>query len=174
MITTLYAKLIGAAILLAVLAGAAFWLHHSGVESGKATVQAKWDAEKAAQVIAVAKAKDQAETKYAGQVTDFSKIDTTFQEQSHAQVPSVADALSAGFDAGAFRLRDNPVCSSGSYDKAAAASSRKLDAAATSALAQRVANSIAAIRVGEQADARERYLRAQVTGLQEIVRAERK
>jgi len=70
------------------------------------------------------------------------------------------------------RLRDD--CPASGDVPAAAARARGVDVAAAAAATQRLATAVAAVRAGDEADARERQLGAQVIALQAIVRAERK
>ncbi len=171
MFAGLYAKLIGAFMAMTLLAGLFLWGHCVGAGG----VQAKWDAAKLAQSTAVVIAQSAADTKYDVQQTKFSALGATYEATTHAQVPAVADSIAAGITGGTVQLRDKPaLCPTRGTVSAATASSRAADAAATQALADRVANSIAAVRAGDAADARERQLDAQVIGLQAILAAERK
>jgi hypothetical protein len=171
MITSLYAKLIGAGLLLAALAGLYAYGHHQGA----ASVQAKWNAALATQAVVDAKASEAARATEHAQANDFADISADYLKESTHAYPSLADGLPAAVDAGAVQLRDAcpaPVARGGVPD--ATAASRAADAAATQALADRVAHSIAAVRAGDDADARERQLGAQVIALQAALAAERK
>jgi len=174
MITTLYAKLIAAAIVLAALAGAGFYLHHSGYESGKAVVQAKWDAEKLRQANVATKATAAARAHENAQAVSFSGIESNFLQATTHAYPSIADALPAAVAAGTVKLRNAcPIAPASRGVSRATARSRALDAAATQALADRQIAAIAAIRAGDASDARERVLDAQIVGLQAVLVAER-
>ncbi|MGA0588108.1 hypothetical protein ACO2Q2_13405 [Dyella sp. KRB-257] len=159
-------KLIAFLVLLAAfLAGVlAFGAHERAI--GAAGVQSKWDA-------AVASAKVTSAKQTLEWTQQFSTIATHYQEQSHAQVPSIADTVAADVRGGSIRLRDEPTQACPGRVPDASAGARAADAAATAALAQRVADSIAAVRVGDAADAREQQLREQVIALQAALRAER-
>lgn len=107
------------------------------------------------------------------QAQAFDAITTDYiQATTHAH-PSLAGALPAAIAAGTVRLQnDCPETHSSSLSEAAARS-RAADAAATQALANRVQAAIAAVQAGDEADARERQLGAQIRGLQAVLRAER-
>lgn len=167
---TLCAKLIGAGLLLAALTALCVYCHHLGA----ASVQAKWDAAIAAQAVTDAEASEAARAAEHAQAGDFAGIAANYLQATSHAYPSLADALPVAVDAGAVQLRDacaEAVTSRGVPE--AVARSRAADAAATQALADRVAHSIAAVRAGDEADARERQLDAQVTSLQAILSAER-
>ena len=170
MLGTLYAKLIGAGLLLAFLGGLFLWGHHIGASS----VQAKWNAAQIVQKAAVAEAQMHADAEATAMRDNFNALSAKYEKAVNAQVPAIADSVATGVTGGSLRLRDAAVCPSGGNVTAATARSRALDAAATQALADRVANSIAAVRAGDAADARERQLDAQVIGLQGVLNAERK
>ena len=175
MITTLYAKLIAVAIVLAALAGAGFYLHHSGYESGKAVVQAKWNAEKLVQADVAIKATAAARAHENAQVVSFSGIESNFLQATTHAYPSVADALPAAVTAGTIKLRNAcPVAPASRGMSQATARARALDAAATQALADRTQNAIAVVRLNDASDARERVLDAQIVGLQAVLVAERR
>jgi hypothetical protein len=168
MLTGLYAKLIGLGLTLAALVGLFAWGHHVGAVG----VQKRWDAAKTGQAVVA----ERATVAHLAQALDwnqrFATIATHYEATSHAPTPAVADSVAAAAAAGTLRLRDRTdVCPRGV--PAATAAARATDAAATAALAQRVTDSIAAIRVGDAADARERQLDEQVTALQALLRAER-
>jgi hypothetical protein len=169
MMASIYMKLAGAGLILVLLGSLFLWSDHHGA----ARVQAKWDAAKVVQQAAVAKA--QADNDLHAEImrNSYNALNAHYEAILHEKVPAVADTVAAGVTSGIFRLRDNPVCPSSSNVTAATARSRAADAAATQALADRVANSITAVRVGDAADARERQLDAKVTALQGILIAER-
>ena len=174
MITSVYAKLIAAAIVLAVLAAAGFYLHHSGYESGKATVQAKWDAEKLRQANVAIEATAAARAHENAQAVSFSGIESNFLQATTHAYPSLAGALPAAVAAGTVKLRDAcPVTPTSCGVSEATARSRALDAAATQAVADRTQNAIAVVRLSDASDARERVLDAQIVSLQAILVAER-
>ena len=120
-----------------------------------------------------AKASEAARAAEHGQAQAFESIATDYiQATTHAH-PSLAGALPAAVAAGTVRLQnDCPETHSSSLSEAAARS-RAADAAATQALANRVQAAIAAVQAGDEADARERQLGAQIRGLQAVLRAER-
>lgn len=151
--------------LIALAAGVALYGDHERA-IGAAGVQAKWD-----KAIAAAKVTSAKQT--LDWTQQFSTIATHYQEQSHAQAPSIADTLAADVHGGTVRLRDEPTqaCPRGVSD--ASARARATDAAAAAAATQRLADSVAAVRAGDAADAREQQLREQVIALQEILQAER-
>jgi hypothetical protein len=172
-ITGLYTKLIAAAAVLALLAGGLLWFgaHERGI--GAAGVQARWDEAKSVQAQAVAKAEADATNRVTTMRNQFDALSAKYEAATHAQAPSIADSVAAGVRDGSVRLRDASVCTGGDQVSAATARSRAADAAATAALAQRVADSLAAVSVGDRADVREQQLREQVIGLQGVLRAER-
>lgn len=170
MIPGLYAKLAAIVLAALVLLGLFLWGHHVGA----AAVQAKWDKATAGQTVAAVKASEAARTTETAQATDFAGIASGYLQATTHAYPSIADALPAAVDAGAVRLRDNCPSPTGGGVSEATARSRAADAAATQALADRVENSISAVRAGDEADARERQLGAQVIGLQAVLTAERK
>jgi hypothetical protein len=168
MLTGLYAKLIGLGLILAALAGLFLWGHHVGA----ASVQARWDAAKAAQAAAVARQAAASATQTQSWTQQFAATAAQFEATTHEPTPAVADSVAAAAAAGTVQLRDRADRCPGQVS-GAAARSRAADAAATAALAQRTADSIAAVRVGDAADARERQLGEQVKALQALLRAER-
>lgn len=168
MLASLYAKLAAAALLLAFLVGLFLWGHHSGA----AGVQAKWDAAKVVQQIAVAKAHADNDLHTEIMRNSYNALSAKYEAVLHAQVPAVADSVAAGVTAGALRLRDNAAACPGAVPEATARS-RLVDAAATQALSDRVAAAIRIIRIGDAADKRERQLGAQVIALQAVLTAER-
>ncbi len=174
MFTGLQVKLIAAVVLLIAMAGAIAWFgaHERGI--GAAKVQARWDAVSKAQATVAAKADVAARVKEHRQATDFAGIASSYLQATTHDYPSVANTLPAAVAAGAVQLRDNCPATRGGDVPGASAASRERDAAATQALADRVEAAVAAVRAGEQADARERQLGAQVTALQALLNAERK
>lgn len=160
-------RLYAALALIALLALGGWWLHHSGYASGKADCEAA-HAVTAAQAVASARAIEHRQT------TDFAGIASSYLQATTHDYPSIADTLPAAVAAGAVQLRNNCPATRGGDVPRASTASRERDAAATQALADRVQAAIAAVRAGEQADARERQLGAQVTALQALLIAERK
>lgn len=164
--TTIQIKLIAFLVLLVTLAGGLTWFGAHERAIGAAGVQAKWDT-----------AITTAQVKSAKQTLDwthqFSTIATHYQERTHAQAPSIADTVAADVHAGTVRLRDEPPQACPGRVSDASARSRAADAAATAALAQRVEDSIDAVRVGEAADKREADFRALIEAQRAILRAER-
>lgn len=167
MLGSLYAKLIAAGAVIALLAGGLLWLgaHERGI--GAAGVQAKWDA-------AAATAKAASATQTLDWTKQFSAIGAQYEAASHVQAPSIADTVAADVRAGTLQLRDEPVQSCAGSVSAATARSRAADAAATAALAQRVADSIAAVQVGDAADKREADFRKLIEAQRALLTAERK
>jgi len=171
--TGLYARLIAAGVLMLALVGGLLWFgaHERGI--GAAKVQAKWDLANAAQTKLALDASESARNFERSQSASFSLIsDTYLQATSHAY-PSIADALPAAVAAGTVRLRNDCHAIGSGGVPSAATGTRGVDVAAAAAATQRLATAVAAVRVGEQADARERQLSAQVTALQAVLRAER-
>jgi hypothetical protein len=167
---TLYAKLIGAALLLVALASLCLWCHHAGARS----VQAQWDAAKAAQAVAAVKASEAARTTEQDQSNAFAGAAADYLKVTDHAYPSLADAIPAAATAGTLQLRDDcPAVPAGGVPEAAARS-RAAHAAAAAAATQRLADSVAAVRAGDAADARERELAAQVMALQTVLAAERR
>lgn len=174
MFAGLTAKLIAVGAVLALLVGGLVWFGSHERDIGAAGVQAQWDADKAMQSAAAT----EAQAKNAAQALDwtrqFAAISSKFETTTHAQAPSIADTVAADVDAGRLRLRDGAdVCPGGGAAARATARSPAADAAATQALADRVQAAIAAVRAGDEADARERLLGAQVMALQAVLKAER-
>lgn len=161
-------KLIGAGVILALLAGLMFYAHHLGASS----VQAKWDAQKRLDTIAVAKVEAASAEHARSLQAQFDALNVTYKDKLNEKPTSVADPIPAAVADGSLRLRDVTVCSGNV--SATTASSRAADAATTQALADRVSHSIAAIRAGDAADERERQLDAQIIGLQDALSAERR
>lgn len=173
MLATLQAKLIAVAAVLTLLAGGLLWFgaHERGI--GAAAVQARWDEAKSVQAQAVAKAEADATNRITTMRNQFDALSAKYEAATHAQAPSIADSVAAGVRDGTVRLRDAGVCPGGDQVHAVTARSRAADAAATQALADRVQAAIAAVRAGDEADARERLLGAQVIALQAVLKAER-
>lgn len=157
-------RLYAALALIVLLALGGWWLHHAGYASGKADCEAA-QAVTAGQAVASARAIEHQQT------TDFAGIGADYLQATTHDYPSIADTLPAAVAAGTVRLRDD--CPASRDVSAASARSRAADAAATQALADRVEAAVAAVRTGDEADARERQLGAQVTALQAVLRAER-
>lgn len=162
------------AILIASVIGSLYF----GYTSGEAHVQAQWDAKKASQLVVAVTASEAARSTEYKQAGDFTAIATDYLQATTHAYPTLGATLPAAVSAGTFQLRD--VCpkadrpaSSASMPEATARS-RIADAAATQALADRVKNSIAAVRAGDEADARERQYRALIISLRGILNAERK
>lgn len=144
--------------------------HHQGAKA----VQAKWDVATAGSNVVATKASESARVTEQQQSNDFSGIETGYLQATTHAYPTIGASIPAAFDAGTVQLRDRcPSPAGGSVSKATAAS-RAADAASTQAIADRVENSIAAVRAGDAADARERQLDQQVTALQALLLAERK
>jgi hypothetical protein len=165
---TLYVKLAAVALMLAMCSGLYLTGHHMGASA----VQAKWDAQKKLDAVAVAKVEGASQQHTKDTEATFGDILNNYLATYHEMHPPVADSVSAGVSDGSLKLRDNPVCSG--ERSALTASSRALDAAYTQALADRISHSIAAVRSGDLADERERQLDAQVKGLQDVLKAERR
>lgn len=153
-------------LLTAVIGGGIWYLHHRWFNEGAASVQAQWD-----------DATHQAQAKSAQQsldwLTHFNTIAARYEDAIHAPQRAVADSVAAGVRIGALRLRDVPPESCPGRVSDATASSRAADAAATQALADRVQAAIEIVRIGDEADAREHQLDAQIIGLQDTLKAER-
>lgn len=168
MMGSLYAKLIALGLM---MAGLYLWGHHKGAES----VQARWDAAQAMQSAAAANQRAASAQQTLDWTQQFQGIQAHYEAATHEPTPTVADATAVAVSAGTLRL---PAGSSqtdrcGGSVSGAASRSRAADAAATQALADRVTAAIAAVRAGDDADARERALGQQVTALQALLRAER-
>lgn len=153
------------ALLIALVAGVALYGDHERA-IGAAGVRAKWDA-------AIASAKVTSAKQTLDWTKQFSTIANHYQEQSHAQAPSIADTVATDVRGGTVRLRDEPAQACPGRVSDASSRSRAADAAAAAAATQRLADSVAAVRAGDAADAREQQLREQVIALQEILQAER-
>jgi len=169
MLAGLYAKLAAIAFAALILLGLFLWGHHAGASN----VQAKWNASNLAQARAIADAQLQADVEAETMRNSFNALSSSYEAAVHAKHPTVADSVAAGVDTGTVQLRDAAMCAGGGSVSAATARSRAADAAATQALADRVQAAIAAVRAGDEADARERQLGAQVIGLQGVLAAER-
>jgi Skp family chaperone for outer membrane proteins len=88
---SLYARLIALAVAVVLLAGIAWKLHHSGVVSGRAEVQQKWDAEKAKQLQDLAAANEAARAKeHALQVKAMEAINAASERAKKSQVAAAA------------------------------------------------------------------------------------
>lgn len=165
---------IALALMLLMLAGG-WYYGHTRYEAGETSVQAQWDADKATRDAVGATAQTAAAARALDWIDQFSAIGAQYEVNSHAQVPSVADSVATGVADGSIRLRGEGECPAvrpGDVS-AATASSRAADAAATAALAQRTADSIAAVRVSDAADKREADFRALIEAQRAILRAER-
>lgn len=166
----MYAKLAAIVLTALVMLGLFLWGHHVGASA----VQEKWDKANASQTVVAVKASETARSTENQQANDFAGIASGYLQAMNHAYPSLADALPAAVAGGALQLRDTcPAPHSGGVSETTARS-RAADAAATQALADRVQAAIAAVRAGDEADARERLLGAQVTALQGVVAAERK
>lgn len=170
LLASVYAKLAALTLVLAALAALWLWGHHVGASG----VQAQWEAAKAVQVTAAANQRAASAQQTLDWTQQFQSIATHYEGTTHGTSPTVADATDVAMRAGTVRLRDEPSqCPAGTAVSAAAARSRAADAAATQALADRVQNSIAAVRIGDAADKREHDLGEQVIALQALLQAER-
>ena len=171
--STLEFRIVAWLAVLALLASALLWAHHKGA----ADVQAQWDAAKAVQAAQAAVAEQQKQAADDTQREAFNALAAKYEAATHAQTPTVADPTAVAVNGGALRLRDEvepaAVCARPADMSDITARSRALDAAATQALADRTANSIAAVRAGDDADRRERQLGEQITILQALLRSER-
>jgi hypothetical protein len=153
------------AALLAILAAGGLYLHHRWYDDG---YQAK-SAEVATQD---AKAKVAADKRESAMRDAYNALANRY-EQYKADAQATHDSDVAALHAGTLKLQDRWTCPG---VPAATARSRELDAAATQALAHRAAVEAGAVRIvtiGYDADKREADLRAQVTALQGVVRADR-
>jgi hypothetical protein len=151
--------------LLLALAGGGWYLHHQWYDAG---YQAK-SAEVAEQD---AKAKAAADKRETAMRDAYNALANRY-EQDKADAQATHDRDVAALHAGTLKLQDRWTCPGVPY---AAARSRELDAEATAALAHRAAVEAGAVRIatiGYDADKREADLRAQVTALQGVVRADR-
>jgi hypothetical protein len=173
MFESLEAKAIASTVLtvLLILAVVGFAWHERNV--GADGVQAKWDLANAQEAKLTVHASETARAAEHQQAADFAGIATTFLQATTHAYPSIADTLPAAVAAGTVQLRDACPAPDRGGVSAAAAASRERDAAATQALADRVADSIAAVRAGDDADAREQQLDAKINALQAVLRAER-
>lgn len=175
MFASIEAKLITLGVILLLIVGGSWYYGSTRFDAGAASIQTKWDAAKAVQTAAAAKASETARAAENSQATDFAGIASNYLQVTTHAYPSIADALPAALGAGTVSLRnDCPAAAAAGGGRAAAtAGSRAADAASTQALADRVQAAIAAVRAGDEADARELKLGAQVTGLQAVLTAER-
>ncbi|MBT2142697.1 MULTISPECIES: hypothetical protein [unclassified Rhodanobacter] len=174
MLASIEAKLIAlAAVILLLVVGVSYY-GHTRYRAGQTAVQAKWDASQVAQQQAVAKAQAQNDIASAAMRDEFNALSAKYEAAVHAKAPAVADSVAAGVAGGSLRLRNAGMCPGAGQVSAATARSRAADAAATQALVDRVAAAIRIVRIGDAADARELQLRAQVTGLQAVLAAERR
>ena len=140
--------------------------YHWG-HSGVVVVQAAWDKQKAADQLAAQKALSAQQSKTQSLQAQFDKLSGQYSELQAKQTPSIADSIPASISAGTLVLRDQaPACPRSNGVTQSTADSRAADAAATQALADRVSNSISAVRAGDAADKREQQLDAQIVGLQ--------
>lgn len=169
MMASIYAKLIGAGVLVAFCLGLFLYGHHVGADS----VQAKWNAQKQVDAVAVAKVEEANAITAKSQQDQFNSLEAKYEQSQKVTFPAVADTVSAGIAGGTLKLRDSAVCPSSGNVTQATAASRAADAAATQALADRTTAAIQIIRVGDASDARERQLDDQITGLQGLLKAER-
>lgn len=164
-----YAKLVAFGLVLAALVTLFLWGHHEGA----AGVQARWDAAKVVQQSVAdhqAAASAQQTLAWTQQV---SMIATHYEVSAHETQPAIADSVGPAIAAGTLRLRDSTSAICPGQVSVAATRARAADAAATKALADRMQNSLNAIRAGDAADVRERQLGNQISALQAILRAER-
>lgn len=168
---SIYAKLAGAVLVLVALAALWLWGHHVGT----ASVQAQWDLSKAQQQAATANQRAASAQQTLNWTQQFAGISAHYEATAHETSPPVADATAAAVHAGTLRLsHDTDAARCAGAVPAATARARAADAAATQALADRVTAAIAAVRAGDDADARERQLGEQVKALQALLQAERK
>jgi hypothetical protein len=169
MMASIYAKLAAGALLLGACLGLFLWGHHVGATG----VQAKWDAQKAVDAIAVAKVEAKNAATAKSQQDQFNALEAKYEQSQKVALPSIADATSASITGGTLELRDITVCPGSGNVTTATAASRAADAAATQALADRVTTAIQIVRLGDTSDARERQLDDQIAGLQGLLNAER-
>jgi len=171
---TLYLKLAkwGAVLglLLAVTGGLFLWGHHIGA----AGVQAKWDVAKILQATQIAEAQLQAKATEDNNRNAFNALAAKWEAATHAPQPSIADHTSDAVAAGALQLRSESAqtCPAAGVP-IAAARSRELAAATAAAATQRLADSVAAVRVGDAADKREADFRQQIETLRALLAVER-
>jgi hypothetical protein len=167
--------LIAGILFAALYTGGVVILGYEWGHSGKVALEAKYNLQ--VQVDKAAAAKVVADNKL--KTDDLKKqvadANAKYEAIRDAQTPSISDSISASMSSGALKLRNTAAetCPSGGSVSAATARSRVLDAAATQALADGVANQIAAVRVGDAGDKRERELDAKITALQDVINAER-
>lgn len=169
MLSGLYAKLICLALITLMLVGLFLWGRHVGASS----VQAKWDTANASQTVVAVKASEGARATENRQATDFAGIASGYLQATTDAYPSLSDALPAAVAAGTVQLRDTCPAHAGGGVSQATADSRAADAAVTQALADRVANSIAAVSAGDAADKREADFRALIVALRAALTIER-
>lgn len=169
LLTGLYAKLAGVLLVLAALAALFMWGHHEGALS----VQTRWDAAKAVQTAAAAEQALQTRATEDNQRNAFNALAAKYEEAIHAPQPSFAEHLAPAVAAGTVRLRDESAAVCSGQMPVVAARARIADAATASAATQRLADSIAAVRAGDEADQREHVLDQQIIALQALLEAER-
>lgn len=177
--TTLWAsfKIYIIAGAVAILLAGIVWFGAHERAIGAAGVQAKWDKATAAQSLLATAASESARTVERNHATYFADIDKTYLETTTHEYPTIAAGLPAAIAAHTLKLRDNCTTLPSRDVSRATTSSRELDEAYTSALSKRAEAEARAIRIvgiGDEADSRERVLGAQVTALQDVLRAERK
>lgn len=168
-----YATLIGVLLMMIALLGGGWYAYHAGDKHGADRVHAQWDASKVSQANAAVKAATKNAATEHAQSTAFVGIESNYIEANNHAPPSLSIDLPGDLAAGTVQLRDSPVYPAGGGVSEATVRSRTADAAATQALADRVANSVAAVRAGDEADKREQQLRNQVIALQAILTEER-
>lgn len=135
-------------------------IHHAGVVSGRHEVQAKFDTHLSADRAAEAVAKQRARLKEQQDRDAFAVIGATF-DQEKTNATAKGNAVAAGVRSGAIRLRPQWTCPAGDRAEVAGpATVADADAALRAASVGRI------IAIGAEAD-------AQVTGLQELLKAER-
>ena len=153
----------------ALYTGGVVFLGYRWGHSDAQAIQAAWDKERTAGQIAAAKTEASNTIKTAALQGKFDKLQEKYNELLSTPPPSVSVATSASITAGTLKLRNEPTCPRSDAGANDTARSRAADAAATQALADRVSNSIAAVRVGDAATKREHDLDAQIIGLQQTV-----
>jgi membrane protein involved in colicin uptake len=155
----------------ALYSGGMVYLGYTEGHKGVAQIQSAWDAQKKVDVAAAKEAKLHSDAETDAMRRNYNLISGKYDRLLNAQLPSIADTIPASLSAGTLQLRYETTCPANHSDAGAkaTAASRARDAAATQALADRVAASIAAVRVGDASDARERQLDAQIDALQEVV-----
>lgn len=140
-----------ALVIMLVVAGTWFVIHERNVgAAGERTKQTDT-------ALKASEANRQAEH---GLADAYNDISTDYLRKTPDDYPSIADAI----DPGAVRLRND--CPAGDTRATDTAASRAAGEAATAALAHRVQTAIDAVRIGDEADKRERDLREQVIALQ--------